>query len=42
MRAAKQLAGIRVAAVEDAYERLGGGGAALAERRRATAEPAAW
>jgi hypothetical protein len=41
VRAAEQLAGVGVAAVEDAHERLGGGGAVLAERGGALAEPAA-
>jgi hypothetical protein len=40
--AAKELAGVGVAAVEHPHERLGGRDAALAERLGAAAEPAAW
>ena len=42
VRAAQQLAGVGVAAVEHPHERLGAGDALLAERLGAAAEPAAW
>jgi hypothetical protein len=41
VRPAEQLTGVGVAAVEHPHERLGGGGALLAERGGALAEPAA-
>ena len=42
VRPAEELAGVRMAAVEDAHERLGTSDPIVAKRGSATAKPPAW